>query len=80
MAVEFSKYQISVNVYAFSDKYTDIASLGTLAKYTTGKVYYYPAFQLAIHGEKLSHELRRGLTRETVGEAWIICIAEILSN
>ncbi|KAK7258846.1 hypothetical protein RIF29_24434 [Crotalaria pallida] len=30
MAAEFSKYQISVNVYAFSDKYTDIASLGTI--------------------------------------------------
>lgn len=28
MAAEFSKYQISANVYAFSDKYTDIASLG----------------------------------------------------
>lgn len=28
MAAEFSKYQISVNVYASSDKYTDIASLG----------------------------------------------------
>jgi len=28
MATEFSKRQISVNVYAFSDKYTDIASLG----------------------------------------------------
>lgn len=28
MAAEFSKYQISTNVYAFSDKYTDIASLG----------------------------------------------------
>ena len=30
MAAEFSKYQISVNVYALSDKYTDIASLGIL--------------------------------------------------
>ncbi|CAJ2631773.1 unnamed protein product [Trifolium pratense] len=69
MAAEFSKYQISVNVYAFSDKYTDIASLGTLAKYTAGQVYYYPAFQSAIHGEKLSHELRRDLTRETAWEA-----------
>lgn len=28
MAAEFSKYQISANVYAFSDKYTDVASLG----------------------------------------------------
>ncbi|KAE9598174.1 hypothetical protein Lal_00004108 [Lupinus albus] len=69
MAAEFSKYQISANVYAFSDKYTDIASLGTLAKYTAGQVYYYPAFQSAIHGEKLRYELRRDLTRETAWEA-----------
>ncbi|KAI4301671.1 hypothetical protein L6164_034924 [Bauhinia variegata] len=69
MAAEFSKYQISANLYAFSDKYTDIASLGTLAKYTAGQVYYYPAFQSAIHGEKLRHELRRDLTRETAWEA-----------
>ncbi|XP_057439079.1 protein transport protein SEC24 A [Lotus japonicus] len=69
MAAEFSKLQISVNVYAFSDKYTDIASLGTLAKYTAGQVYYYPAFQSAIHGEKLRHELRRDLIRETAWEA-----------
>jgi len=54
--------------------------VGTLAKYTAGQVYYFPAFQSATHGEKLSHELRRYLTRETAWEAWIICIAEILSN
>lgn len=29
MAAEFTKFQIGVDVYAFSDKYTDIASLGT---------------------------------------------------
>ncbi|KEH21002.1 protein transporter Sec24-plant-like protein, putative [Medicago truncatula] len=52
----------------------------TLAKYIAGQVYYYPAFQSVIHGEKLSHELRKDLTRETAREAWIICIAEILSN
>ena len=28
MAADFTKYQIAVNVYASSDKYTDIASLG----------------------------------------------------
>lgn len=28
MAADFSKYQIAVNIYAFSDKYTDIATLG----------------------------------------------------
>uniref|UniRef100_A0A2N9EJV9 Uncharacterized protein n=1 Tax=Fagus sylvatica TaxID=28930 RepID=A0A2N9EJV9_FAGSY len=69
MAAELTKYQIAVNVYAFSDKYTDIASLGTLAKYTGGQVCYYPGFQSSIHGEKLRHELARDLTRETAWEA-----------
>ncbi|XVF77273.1 hypothetical protein PTKIN_Ptkin14bG0030000 [Pterospermum kingtungense] len=69
MAADLTKYQIGVNVYAFSEKYTDIASLGTLAKYTGGQVYYYPSFQSGIHGEKLRHELARDLTRETAWEA-----------
>ena len=29
MAADCTKFQIGINVYAFSDKYTDIASLGT---------------------------------------------------
>ncbi|KAH6812907.1 Sec23/Sec24 protein transport family protein [Perilla frutescens var. frutescens] len=69
MAADFTKYQIAVNIYAFSDKFTDIASLGTLAKYTGGQVYYYPHFQASIHKEKLKHELTRDLTRETAWEA-----------
>ncbi|XP_062081766.1 protein transport protein SEC24 A [Humulus lupulus] len=69
MAAEFTKFQIGVNLYAFSEKYTDIASLGALAKYTGGQVSFYPNFQSAIHGEKLRHELARDLTRETAWEA-----------
>ncbi|KAL6978579.1 Protein transport protein Sec24A [Sarracenia purpurea var. burkii] len=69
MAADCTKYQIAVNVYALSDKYTDIASLGTLAKYTGGQVYYYPSFHSSIHKEKLKHELARDLTRETAWEA-----------
>ncbi|GAB2300923.1 Protein transport protein Sec24A [Dionaea muscipula] len=69
MAADMSKYQIAVDVYAFSDKYTDIASFGTLSKYTGGQVYYYPSFQAAIHKDKLKHELARDLTRETAWEA-----------
>ncbi|GAB4828333.1 Protein transport protein Sec24A [Ancistrocladus abbreviatus] len=69
MAADFTKYQIAVNIYAFSDKYTDIASLGTLSKYTGGQVYYYPGFQSAVHKEKLKHELAHDLTRETAWEA-----------
>ncbi|KNA11292.1 hypothetical protein SOVF_136540 [Spinacia oleracea] len=69
MAAECTKYQIGINVYAFSDKYTDIASLGTLSKYTGGQVYYYPSFRSTIHADKLRHELARDLTRETAWEA-----------
>ncbi|KAL6499524.1 Protein transport protein Sec24A [Orobanche gracilis] len=69
MAADLTKYQIAVNIYAFSDKYTDIASLGTLAKYTGGQVYYYPSFQLSIHKDKLRHELTRDLTSETAWES-----------
>ncbi|KAL8259088.1 hypothetical protein R6Q59_027041 [Mikania micrantha] len=69
MAADFTKFQVAVNIYAFSDKYTDIASLGTLAKYTGGQVYYYPSFHSAIHKDKLRHELARDLTRETAWEA-----------
>uniref|UniRef100_A0A1D1XLC4 Protein transport protein Sec24-like At3g07100 n=1 Tax=Anthurium amnicola TaxID=1678845 RepID=A0A1D1XLC4_9ARAE len=69
MAAEFTKCQIGVDVYAFSDKYNDIASLGTLSKYTGGQVYYYPAFRADIHQEKLRFDLSRDLTRETAWEA-----------
>lgn len=69
MAAEFTKNQIAVDVYAFSDKYSDLASLGSLAKYSGGQVYYYPSFQASLHQEKLRHELARDITRETAWEA-----------
>ncbi|XP_074285606.1 protein transport protein SEC24 A-like [Silene latifolia] len=69
MAADFTKYQIGVNVYAFSDKFTDVASLGTLSKYTGGQVYFYPSFKSALQKDKLRHELARDLTRETAWEA-----------
>ncbi|CAI9117147.1 OLC1v1018490C1 [Oldenlandia corymbosa var. corymbosa] len=69
MAADFSKFQIAVNVYAFSDKYADIASLGTLSKYTGGQVYHYPNFSSSVHGDRLRYELARDLTRETAWES-----------
>ncbi|KAM0865788.1 hypothetical protein ACQ4PT_043047 [Festuca glaucescens] len=69
MAAEFTKNQIAVDIFSLSDKYCDIASLGSLAKYTGGQVYHYPSFQATTHGEKLNHELSRNLTRETAWES-----------
>uniref|UniRef100_A0ACD5UW50 Uncharacterized protein n=1 Tax=Avena sativa TaxID=4498 RepID=A0ACD5UW50_AVESA len=69
MAAEFTKNQIAVDIFSLGDKYCDIASLGSLAKYTGGQVYHYPSFQASTHGEKLNHELSRNLTRETAWES-----------
>ncbi|XP_066346586.1 protein transport protein SEC24 A-like [Miscanthus floridulus] len=69
MAAEFTKNQIAVDIFSFSDKYSDIASLGSLAKYTGGQVYHYPSFQAPTHGDKLKLELNRDLTRETAWES-----------
>ncbi|XP_047095080.1 protein transport protein Sec24-like At3g07100 [Lolium rigidum] len=69
MAAEFTKNQIAVDVFSLSDRYCDVASLGSLAKYTGGQVYHYPAFHATTHGDKLNHELSRNLTRETAWES-----------
>ncbi|KAL3618852.1 hypothetical protein CASFOL_037300 [Castilleja foliolosa] len=69
MATDLTKYKIAANIYAFIDKYKDIASLGALAKYTSGQVYYYPSFQSSIHKDKLRHELIRDFTREAAWES-----------
>ncbi|AQK42666.1 Protein transport protein Sec24-like [Zea mays] len=69
MAAEFTKNQIAVDIFSFSEKYSDIASLGSLAKYTGGQVYHYPSFQAPTHEDKLKLELSRDLTRETAWES-----------
>lgn len=40
MAADCTKFQIGINVYAFSDKYTDIASLGMLTLWLSVDVYF----------------------------------------
>lgn len=56
-------------MFLFAAQYTDVASLGSLAKFSGGQVYYYPAFDAARDGEKFSTELAHTLTRETSWEA-----------
>ena len=68
-AVEFSKRQICVEQFLFAAQYTDVATLGGLAKYTGGQVHYFPNFQAAVDGPLFAAELRRSLTRETGWEA-----------
>jgi protein transport protein SEC24 len=49
MAADFSKFQIGVNIYAFSERYTDLASLGKLVHALLERgpcVSFLPVFKL----------------------------------
>lgn len=48
-----------------SREYTDLASIGSLPKYTCGQLYYYPSFNREKDGVKLTHEIVHNLTRTT---------------
>ncbi|KAL0025356.1 hypothetical protein WJX79_010862 [Trebouxia sp. C0005] len=64
-AAEASKAQISIDVFSFSQQFTDLASLSALAKYTTGGVYCYPGYDPARDALKLQTEITHNLTRQT---------------
>ena len=69
LAVDCSKQQVCVDIWSFAGAYTDLATIGQLAKHTTGSVYHYPSFSDAVEGEKLSRDLQHNLTREQGWEA-----------
>lgn len=48
-----------------SCEYTDLASIGSLPKYTCGQLYYFPSFAKEKDGVKLTHEIVHNLTRTT---------------
>lgn len=68
-AIEFSRLQISVDVFLFSNQYTDVATFSVLAKYTAGSTYFYPGFYAPRDGDKFESELQHTLTRATAFEA-----------
>ena len=64
-AKKLSGSQISCDVFLFSDKYTDVATLSHLVKNTSGELYYYPGFHASTHQERFGNDLVRDLTRAT---------------
>ena len=68
-AVDFSRQQISVDMFLFAAGYTDVATLGALSRYTAGQVYAYPGFNAAVDGDRFARDLTRDLTRTTGFEA-----------
>jgi len=69
LAVDCSKQQVCIDVWSCAANYSDLATLGQLAKHTTGTVYHYPLFSDVTMGERLSRDLQHNLTREQGWEA-----------
>ncbi|KAL7555846.1 hypothetical protein ACA910_017349 [Epithemia clementina (nom. ined.)] len=68
-AIEFSRQQISVDMFLFPYQYMDLAALGELAKYTAGSMHSYPMFQKDQDGPRFEAQLRSILTQKTCFEA-----------
>lgn len=68
-AIEFSRQQVSVDMFIFSHQYVDLATLGTISKFSAGQLHYYPTFMEGRQREKFANELSHCLTREQGWEA-----------
>lgn len=69
-AIEFSRAQISVDMFLFPTQYIDAASLVQLPEYTAGTLHTYPMFNSDSNDKsKLEGDLLKILTQETAFEA-----------
>jgi protein transport protein SEC24 len=74
-AVDFSRQQLSVDFFLFNPNYADVATLGSLSRYTSGQVYWYggapyaSGFAPAGDGGRFRGDLINDLTRTTAFEA-----------
>lgn len=68
-AVEFSRAQISVDMFLFPFQYIDSASLAELPKLTAGTLKTYAAFDSAVDGPKFESDLCRTLTQHIAFES-----------
>ncbi|KAE8614186.1 hypothetical protein XENTR_v10008029 [Xenopus tropicalis] len=72
LALDCSGQQIAVDLFLLSGRYSDLASLGCISRYSAGSVYYYRAYHYQhnpVQVEKLQKELKRYLTRKIGFEA-----------
>lgn len=68
-AIEFSRQQISVDMFLFPYQYMDLAALGELPKYTSGNLYSYVMFDYEKDGQRFEEQLNKTLTQNTAFEA-----------
>ncbi|CAB9527167.1 transport protein SEC24 (Partial), partial [Seminavis robusta] len=68
-AVEFSRQQISVDMFLFPYQYMDLAAMAELPKYTAGSVHSYVSFNHKKDGPRYEQTLNKVLTQTTAFEA-----------
>lgn len=68
-AVEFSRQQISVDMFLFPYQYMDMASMAELPKFTAGSVHSYVSFNHKKDGPRFEQQLNKVLTQTTAFEA-----------
>lgn len=68
-AIEFSRAQISVDMFLFPYQYIDCAALAELPKYSAGMMFTYVAFHADRDGPKFESQLFRRLIQPTAFES-----------
>eukprot|EP00547_Thalassionema_nitzschioides_P004459 CAMPEP_0194202452 /NCGR_PEP_ID=MMETSP0156-20130528/2463_1 /TAXON_ID=33649 /ORGANISM="Thalassionema nitzschioides, Strain L26-B" /LENGTH=1220 /DNA_ID=CAMNT_0038927941 /DNA_START=99 /DNA_END=3761 /DNA_ORIENTATION=+ len=68
-AVEFSRQQISVDMFLFPYQYLDVSALSELPRYTAGALHSYVGFNPERDGLKFESQLKKRLTQTTAFEA-----------
>lgn len=72
LALDCSGQQVAVDLFLLSGRYSDLASLGCISRYSAGSIYYYRGYHYQhnpVQVEKLQKELKRYLTRKIGFEA-----------
>ena len=68
-AIEFSRQQISVDMFLFPYQYMDVSALSELPRYTAGTLFSYVGFSPEKDGPLFESELHKRLTQTTAFEA-----------
>jgi protein transport protein SEC24 len=69
LAKDAATHQISVDIFALTKSYVDLATLGILASSTSGNLYRYSPFSCSADSSRFYDELRWNLTRPIALEA-----------
>ncbi|XP_037125072.1 protein transport protein Sec24A isoform X1 [Syngnathus acus] len=72
LALDCSGQQVAVDLFLLSSQYCDLASLGCVARYSAGSIYYFPSYHHQHNPaqvERFQKDLKRYLTRKIGFEA-----------